>query len=71
VRTTKILPLVLVCVVAFAAASTLGLVLWSSVIQTDAAVVEGTFDIHRFAETIAQNVHVKGDPINDPKPNAH
>jgi len=69
-RQTRILPLVLVCIVAFAAASTIGFAVWSNIIQHDeTAPHEGTIDVHTFAKTAVLNMRVLGDPINNPKPN--
>jgi len=68
-RHTRILPLVLVCIVAFAAASTIGFALWSNIIQHNETAHEGTIDAHTFAKTAVLNMRVLGDPINNPKPN--
>ena len=67
---TRISPLILACVVALAVVSTIGLTLWSSVIQQiDVVAPEGVSDVHRFAETTARNTRLFGDPVYDPKPN--
>lgn len=70
VKATRILPLVLVCIVALAAASTIGFALWSNAIQhLEIAAQKGTFSVQGYAEAISKNIRIRGDPIDNPKPN--
>jgi len=62
--------LILLCIVAFGALYTIGLALLPDGIQhTETAAPESIFDVHKFAEIFARNIHVLGDPIDNPKPN--
>jgi len=70
VKATRILPLVLICIVALGAASTISFALWSNAVPwIGIEAPQGNFDANWLAKAVARNTRPLGDPVDNPKPN--
>lgn len=69
-KATKIAAFVLMSIVALAVASTVGLALLSNMIPTmETTASKSTSQTYKVAQAFVRPIRVKGDPIDDPKPN--
>ena len=70
-NSTKLAPLVLICVVSLAMISSIGLALAPSVNQMmKTAFSRGNTEDEQSPNDLTLIIHLLGDPINDPKPNS-
>lgn len=69
VKPTNIVPFVLLCVVALAVASSIGIALLPNIAPR--LELKSSQDTLKHAPTMAKIIHIMGDPIDDPRPNKH
>lgn len=69
-KATRIVPLVLMCIVALGAASTISFVLWSNTAPSiGIETPQDIFDVNWLVKAVARHIRPLGDPIDNPKPN--